>query len=97
MDFSVVKPDHIIVKEIEKRKTFLAEVDDKRIELARFIELCDRLKAEIADADANKEQIYGEINELTECAFALGIYEKIQPEEVEAEQTAEQYNTDESY
>lgn len=83
MEKIVVNPNHIVVKELEKRKHILAEVDEKKVILATLEEQVFMLKSEISLAEEHKDELVNEINELEEIAIEKGFI-KVE-EEVENE------------
>lgn len=72
MEKIIVNPNHIVVKELEKRKNILIEVDEKKQTLAKLEEQCFILKSEITLAEEHKDELVNEINELEEIAIEKG-------------------------
>lgn len=79
MDYRVVRGDHIIVKEMEKRKSILTDADAKKEEYAILKAKLDELERDITTAELCKGKVETEIAELQECAILLGLIEEIVP------------------
>jgi hypothetical protein len=85
MEYRVAKPDHIIVREIDKRKNLLASVDEKKSQFAELKAKLEIMRSEIEQAELGRDSINAEITELTESALMLGLFVEEQAEEITAE------------
>lgn len=95
MSYIVLKEDHIIVKEIEKRKNLIDRADEKRRLATEMRAKLELLEFEVRQADENKVGLQAEIDELVDSALLLGLIEeqREQAEPVEIATVVEENGT----